>query len=243
MSFLYELARRRLVRNSPLDMTATNYKGAKYYSVPITLEMKRRIIVDMKTLYGRLTSHYKGTGVNVTSTTGQGYMVLGVMLHLVQDIQAHRAIVPWNMVFSSSDKTTEGYKSDVMGLLSSNSKISYTNIAGSGNNKGKPAMLGAAIKKYDGIPFIRLKDFLPSKVTVTCGSGSKTYENCEPAEAYEDNPYFFRKRYFSAVNFSKNYINDLINDKAADSTRDPYKYYVDPDVSIFQGTMSKLQTK
>ena len=243
LSFLYELARRRLVRNSPLDMTATNYKGAKYYSVPITLEMKRRIIVDMKTLYGRLTSHYKGTGVNVTSTTGQGYMVLGVMLHLVQDIQAHRAIVPWHMVFSSSDKTTEGYKSDVMGLLSSNSKISYTNIAGSGNNKGKPAMLGAAIKKYDGIPFIRLKDFLPSKVTVTCGSGSKTYENCEPAEAYEDNPYFFRKRYFSAVNFSKNYINDLINDKAADSTRDPYKYYVDPDVSIFQGTMSKLQTK
>ena len=131
-------------------MTATNYKGAKYYSVPITLEMKRRIIVDMKTLYGRLTSHYKGTGVNVTSTTGQGYMVLGVMLHLVQDIQAHRAIVPWNMVFSSSDKTTEGYKSDVMGLLSSNSKISYTNIAGSGNNKGKPAMLGAAIKNMMG---------------------------------------------------------------------------------------------
>ena len=104
-------------------------------------------------------------------------------------------------------------------------------------------MLGAAIKKYDGIPFIRLKDFLPSKVTVTCGSGSKTYENCEPAEAYEDNPYFFRKRYFSAVNFSKNYINDLLNAKAAESTRHPYKYYVDPDVSIFQGTMSKLQTK
>ena len=94
MSFLYELARRRLVRNSPLDMTATNYKGAKYYSVPITLEMKRRIIVDMKTLYGRLTSHYQGTGVNVTSTTVQGYMVQGIMVHLVEDIMAHRAIVP-----------------------------------------------------------------------------------------------------------------------------------------------------
>ena len=243
LSFLYELARRRLVRNSPLDMTATNYKGAKYYSVPIPLEMKRRIIVDMKTLYDRLKNHYGPKGIDVTSTTGQGYMVMGVMLHLVQDIQAHRAIVPWDMVFSSSDKTTEGYKNDVMGLLSSNSKISYTNIAGSGNNKGKPAMLGAAIKKYDGIPFIRLKDFLPVTVTVTCGAGSKTYENCEPAEAYEDNPYFFRKRYFSAVNFSKNYINDMMNDKEADSIRDPYKYYVDSDVSIFQGTMSKLQTK
>lgn len=243
LSFLYELARRRLVRNSPLDMTATNYKGAKYYSVPITLEMKRRIIVDMKTLYGRLTSHYKGTGVNVTSTTGQGYMVLGVMLHLVQDIQAHRAIVPWSMVFSSSDKTTEGYQNDVMGVLSSDSKISYANVAGSGNNKGKTAMLGAAIKKYGGIPFIRLKDFLPATVTVTCGVGSKTYKDCSPAVAYEDNPYFFRERYFSSVSFSKYYVNDMKNDTQADSVRDPYKYYVDVNVSIFQGTMSKLQTK
>ena len=33
------------------------------------------------------------------------------------------------------------------------------------------------------------------------------------------------------------------NDTQADSVRDPYKYYVDVNVSIFQGTMSKLQTK
>lgn len=236
LSFLYELARRRLALNSAFDMNVGNYKADTYHSIRIDKQTKRRIIADMGTLYQRMKENYKDSAADVTTTRGKGYMILGVFLHLVQDIQAHRAIVTRKMVFPTESYKI-GYDKDVMGISSEGSKINYENIVDRGDDKNinRAERLDTVLKKYNGIPFIRLKDFIVAHPIITVAS--KTYSKCSPAGAYEDNPYFFRRRYMSAVSIANDYVNQMIADKQDTSSRNQNEYIVACDVPIYQGAM------
>ena len=236
LSFLYELARRRLALNSAFDMNVGNYKADTYHSIRIDKQTERRIIADMGTLYQRMKENYKDSAANVTTTRGKGYMILGVFLHLVQDIQAHRAIVTRKMVFPTESYEV-GYDRDAMEENADQCKICYANILGRDKDEidiTRPQKLSTVIDKYNGIPFIRLKDFLIKNVIVYRYS---PYE-CSAAEGYEDNPYFFRRRYQSAVSISRYYIEDMANeDTKSDTIRDQNTYYASNMVPIYQNSM------
>ena len=61
---------------------------------------------------------------------------------------------------------------------------------------------------------------------------------CSAAEGYEDNPYFFRRRYQSAVSISRYYIEDMANeDTKSDTIRDQNTYYASNMVPIYQNSM------
>ena len=236
LSFLYELARRRLALNSAFDMNVGNYKADTYHSIRIDKQTKRRIIADMGTLYQRMKENYKDSAADVTTTRGMGYMILGAFLHLVQDIQAHRAIVTRKMVFPTESYEV-GYDRDAMEVNADQCKICYANILGRDKDEidmTRPQKLSTVIDKYNGIPFIRLKDFLIKNVIVYRYS---PYE-CSAAEGYEDNPYFFRRRYQSAVSISRYYIEDMANeDTKSDTIRDQNTYYASNMVPIYQNSM------
>lgn len=214
LNFLYELARRRLILGSNLELKATNYNGNSYYSVSIPLIMKRRIIVDLNVLYNDLSSHYINTGVNINKVTSKGYMVLGLMFHLVQDMQAHRAKITKDMLFTGSNADTY-YKYDQMGYSAAECRINGNNMLGSSAR----SILYNEIKSNGSIPIIRLKDFYSKKegfkfrITVN----GKEF-SCSPAQAYEDNPYFYRRRYDTAVQLSREYVDYMDNDKGNTST-------------------------
>lgn len=236
LSFLYELARRRLALNSAFDMNVGNYKADTYHSIRIDKQTERRIIADMGTLYQRMKENYKDSAADVTTTRGMGYMILGVFLHLVQDIQAHRAIVTRKMVFPTESYEV-GFDRDAMEVNADQCKICYANILGRDKDEidiTRPQKLSTVIDKYNGIPFIRLKDFLIKNVIVYRYS---PYE-CSAAEGYEDNPYFFRRRYQSAVSISRYYIEDMANeDTKSDTIRDQNTYYASNMVPIYQNSM------
>lgn len=214
--FLYELARRRLVLNSNLDMTATNYSGNSYYGVSIPLNMKRRIIVDMRALYNDLTAHYSGTGINMTEIKHRGYMVLGVFLHLVQDIQAHRAKCTMNMLYEKSDGTVYfGY--DVFGANVADCRINGDNIKGVKNGKYDDYWKMYEKVKAGKLPLIRLKNYLrEDNFTINCNGVNRT---TNAGGAYEDNPFFYSARYETSISFSRAYIDRILNDTGSQSSQ------------------------
>lgn len=236
LEFLYELARRRLILGSALDLVATNYSGNTYYSVPIPQIMKRRIIVDLNVLYNNLTYQYAGTSVNITKTTSKGYMVLGVFLHLVQDLQAHRAKVTAGMLYSKSDGT-EYYGYNTMVSSATDSRINAGYIDGmSVPNYDKYWALYNAIKSKGSIPMIRLKDFMKNTSSIPVSYGGKTYY-CTAAAAYEDNPYFYQKRFETALSFSRAYIDRMNGDTGSTSKEITY-YYADDAVPLYASVCS-----
>lgn len=230
LQFLYELARRRLVKGSSFDLTATNYTGNTYYSVPIPEKMKRRIIVDLNVLNDNLISQYSGSSVDFSTTTAKGYMILGVFLHLVQDLQAHRAVVKKNMLWSTSDGTTY-YPYDVFTNDLENSRINCNNIKGFPDDSSVYWDLYNDINDRGSIPMIKLKTYLKSTIAINCNGQQYS---CSGAAAYEDNPYFFRNRFVTASNFSVAYINRMLNDTENISTQINY-YYADNSVPLFNG--------
>lgn len=237
LEFLYELARRRLILGSALDLTATNYSGNTYYSVPITQIMKRRIIVDLNVLYNNLTNQYAGTSVNITKTTSKGYMVLGLFLHLVQDLQAHRAKVTAGMLYSKSDGT-EYYGYNTMVSSAADSKINGGDIDGiSASNFDKYWALYNAIKSKGSIPMIRLKDFMKNANRISVSYGGKTYYCTTAAAAYEDNPYFYQKRFETALSFSRAYI-DRMNGDTGNTSKEITYYYADDAVPLYESSCS-----
>lgn len=236
LNFLYELARRRLILGSNLELKATNYNGNSYYSVSIPLIMKRRIIVDLNVLYNDLSSHYNSTGVNINKVSSKGYMVLGLMFHLVQDMQAHRAKITKNMLFSGSSADTY-YQYDQMGYSAAECRINGKNMLGASAR----SILFNAIKTKGSIPVIRLKDVYSKKegfkfeITVN----GKAY-SCSPALAYEDNPYFYRRRYDTAVHLSKQYVEYMDSDKGNTSTLIGY-YLSFSDLPLYEDRCYKLK--
>ncbi len=239
LQFLYELARRRLILRSNLEMNAANYKGDTYYGVSIPLRTKKRIIEDLNVLYKDLEIYFKADSINMNTVMAKGFMILGVFLHLVQDIQAHRAVVNPNMVFRSS-QTPDYYSTDTMGETISDSRINGSNLL----NAATGSYLFRIFKEKGPMPIIRLKDFLKKdnenkirKCMVTVDG--KTYQ-CFASEAYEDNPYFYWRRYSTAQQFSVRYVNRMISDSGNTSTQ-LNNYFRSADVPIYEKKCTKFK--
>lgn len=207
--FLYELVRRSIVLNSPLSLDVNNYTGAGYYGFAISEKMKKRIIADLKKMHKDMDSK-EGIFVN-DDTLEQGYMVLGIFLHLIQDLQAHRARFYSYMVFSGS--SGEIYTEDTFVGSISGSRINGNNLAG----PNKIYALKIAFQNSNAIPMVNLKDYLKPKITISC-----TETACTSSQAYEDNPYFFSDRFSTAKSFSSRYMSEMNVDTGNQSTRTTY---------------------
>ena len=195
LKFLYELARRRLVLGSKLDLISSNYTADTYYGVTINLAMKRRIVDDLTVLNAQLVAE----GYDMTKVDHQGYMVLGVFFHLLEDIYAHRAKVTKDMVSSTSnanyikaaDFTSTTVRSNLLTLLSSTS-----------------------------IPMIRLKDYLKSDSSLSASYTNGTMTGLSAASAYEDNPFYYSSRYSAAYNATVSQLSKIMADTDSDDATD-----------------------
>lgn len=226
LRFLYELARRRLVLNSPLNLTATDYSGNSYYGAVLEQKMKRRIIVDMNVLYQNLEEQYENTQININTTYGKGYMVLGVFLHLVQDMEAHRAKVSKGMVFSGSSYNSY-YTADYFGASMGECRIKGNNILGNpetGNASYSHACMMLYVQLTNGaaMPVIRLKDYLKNNITIVYNN--KIFADQKASQAYEDNPHFASYRFSIAQLHSKSYINQMLADTGTTSSKLNYYF-------------------
>lgn len=226
LGFLYELARRRLVLNQDITFNVQGYTNNEYYGAKLDNRMIRRIIVDLRELYNNLVSYYSGTGVKINSVAGRGYMVLGVFLHLVQDMEAHRAIVSRGIIFSGSGVGSY-YTSDKSGGMMGECRINGNNIYGNPDS-GTGSYSYTCLTLYNQLlyatmPIIRLKDYLKGKneddkTRCTITYQGKTYR-CLGAQAYEDNPYFASYRFSFAQNYSQSYIDRMKSDTGATSDK------------------------
>ncbi len=241
LRFLYELARRRLMLNSPLTLKATDYSGNSYYGAVLEQKMKRRIIVDLNVLYQDLLTQYNNTQVNINTTYGKGYMILGVFFHLAQDMEAHRAKVTRGMVFSSSGSY---YTEDVFGASMAECRIKGNNIygnpaTGSGSYSHACMMLHAQLTNGTAMPIIRLKDYLKNKLTIT-------YHNktilCTDSQAYEDNPHFASYRFSMAQLHSKCYVDQMLADTGTTSNHLNH-YFTHSANPLYEATYGKVTLK
>ena len=212
LKFLYELARRRLVLGSNFDMNPSNYGDGAYYGISIDGPTKRRIIYDLvNDLYPAMCDHF-GTAV-MNSRTSKGWMIMGVCLHLTGDVFAHRASIRKSMVFwGNSDTAT--YTSMDLGTSMSNSHVLGVHIR---NSTGLYNKLNTGP-----IPAIRLKDYLFTGNTTIEIEG--TNFTATPAQAYEDNPYFFSYRYDATIEATESTLMDMWDDTGNNTT---YTFYYD----------------
>lgn len=236
LKYLYELSRRRLVLNSPLNLKATEYSYTNsYYGVTIDKKIKRRMIVDLSAVYDHLSVWFSNE-FSMDTTERKGYMVLGVFLHLVQDMQAHRAIVTKNMLYCNNDGTVfHGY--DTFTDSGTASTIDLSNIAGVKEGKGDWSyynLLFNKINENGGIPIIRLIDVYKSNFYI-----SLSKVPVSASQAYEDNPYFYRDRFTTAIIFSEAYITTMREDTG--STMGFKYYYADERVPLFVGKMNSFK--
>lgn len=200
LKFLYELARRRIVLGSQLDLDPSDYKSSSYYGAELDVATKRRIIKDLQ----EVVKKEKLDGHNMTNVKNQGYMVLGVYFHLLEDTYCHRA------------KFTSG----LVGTIHSD------HFTSNGKNE-----LIKKIASRNGIPMIRLKDYLKDSfpMSYTVKSETKTV-NASKAAAYEDNPFFYTTRYSAAYKATKDQLKNILNDKSSDSSKFVFNTY---GVSLF----------
>ena len=93
------------------------------------------------------------------------------------------------------------------------------------------------------MPIIRLKDFLKNdkkkNILCTVTVNGKAYK-CSASEAYEDNPYFYRRRYSTAQQFSVQYVNRMISDPGSTSTQ-LNTFFRSADVPIYEKKCSKFK--
>ena len=86
----------------------------------------------------------------------------------------------------------------------------------------------------NGIPFVRLKDYLNNSINISIssigysGSVGKTL-------AYEDNPYFYSERYSTGKWFSEAYIDRMKSDTGNITSYN--SYFAVESVPLFQGKM------
>lgn len=182
--FLYELARRRIMLKEDFSETVGNYNGNHYNNIAISQKMQRRIvqdIIEMESAKGKKTDKNDSSKIIAEwdmpsklekaedKTLGKGYMILGVFLHLIQDLQAHRAKFIRNMLFDthSGFYTEDSFVDNILG-----SRINHKNII---NDNLKQSLVNT-LNSIGWIPMIRLKDYLKDDISVTIKG--ITY-NCE----------------------------------------------------------------
>ena len=211
LPFLYELARRRIVRQESFDMNSANYSGNNYYGITIDNLTKRRIVNDlskmyheeMLTLYGESRMH---------TTESQGWMIAGVYLHLLGDIFAHRAKIIKSMAFSENSVNST-YDEMTMVPGASGSRIDEEHIPGS-----KRQALYDKLTATGGIPAIRLKDYLFGKDDEQSILYNGTYLSVSAAQAYEDNPFFYSHRYEASEDATEESLEDMWLDTGQTTT-------------------------
>lgn len=217
MYFVYELARRRLVLNSQFNLNSSSYNGNTYYGVSIPLKEKRLIIDDMAYLYNNLVNHY-GSQINMNRVEHRGYMLLGAFLHMTQDLYCHRANMELYNITTNPDGSI-GYGDDAFGETREESHICLYNMTG--DNFENYADIIKYIRRHGAIPIVRLKEKLNPSINITLNG--KTYYNLSPAQAYEDNPYFFSNRYDASYWASIWMMERLCTDTGNTSSK--YVYY------------------
>lgn len=226
--FLYELARRRIMLKEAFSETISDYYGDNYKGVAISQKMQRRIvkdIIDMKSAKGNkkdgngkiiaewdMPSKLANAG---NSTAGKGYMILGVFLHLVQDLQAHRARMVSSMIYSNGQYSKE----DTFVDSASESRINTSNIKNASTGSTLMGIL-TIIGGSTGLPMIRLKDYLKNNITIYVNN--QKYELEDNNQAYEDNPYFYAKRFSTAKSFSSSYMTSMLHDTGNRTNRTTY---------------------
>lgn len=226
--FLYELAGRRIMLKEAFSETISDYYGDNYKGVAISQKMQRRIvkdIIDMKSAKGNkkdgngkiiaewdMPSKLANAG---NSTAGKGYMILGVFLHLVQDLQAHRARMVSSMIYSNGQYSKE----DTFVDSASESRINTSNIKNASTGSTLMGIL-TIIGGSTGLPMIRLKDYLKNNITIYVNN--QKYELEDNNQAYEDNPYFYAKRFSTAKSFSSSYMTSMLHDTGNRTNRTTY---------------------
>lgn len=207
INFLYELARRRLVLGEQLSMDSSAYNNKdEYKGVYIPVAMKKKMVDDMFVMYNTLKSHY-GTLINMDLPYSRGYMVLGALMHMVEDFYCHRAKVTWDMISASADGSIGWY--DVFGTTCNDSHMYCGNF--SGNNWENYKRCLEYIQAYGGMPINRLKEKMNSPITIKCNNESYTLYS--PNQVYEDNPYFYSNRYAASLFVTKAVLQDMKDGK------------------------------
>lgn len=208
INFLYELSRRRLVLGQQLSMDSSAYNNKdEYKGVYIPVAMKKKMVDDMLSMYNSLRSQY-GSLINMDSPYSRGYMVLGVLMHALEDFYCHRAKVTWDMISASDDGSVGWY--DVFGATCNDSHINCNNF--SGNNWANYWKCIRYIKTYGGIPINNLKAKMNSVITINCNNRSYTFTNAANM-VYEDNPYFYSNRYAASLYVTKATLQDMKDGK------------------------------
>lgn len=77
------------------------------------------------------------------------------------------------------------------------------------------------IRRHGAIPIVRVKEKLNPSINIMLNG--KTYYNLSPAQAYEDNPYFFSNRYDASYWASIWMMERLCTDTGNTSSK--YVYY------------------
>ena len=202
--FLYELARRRLVLGSKLDLESSNYSQTKdnYYGTTIKVATKNRIIDNLKELNAKMIED----GYDMSKVDHQGYMVLGVYFHLLEDIYCHWAKFTSSMVSGiNANDINSSYASDPTPKTAFNATDLKTKVG-------------------SGIPMIRLKDYLKNDgLTFSYKIGSTTTKvtGLKANQAYEDNPFYYSERYARAFEATKAQLSYIMSD---DGDADDFKF-------------------
>ncbi len=213
VNFLYELARQRLVLEQWLAYNPNSYNNKdEYKGVFIPAEMKKKMISNMNDMDITLKTHYGNTNIDMNKTSSQGYMIMGVLLHLIGDFYCHRAKVTKEMLYASEDGRVCWY--DVFGETCENSHIWGGYFDGRDDNRGMNDYwrVFQYIAEYDGIPINRLKEKMHKTVTITIDG--KTYPPMSAAQAFEDNPYFYSNRYLASCYVVEAVLSDMMNKKS-----------------------------
>ena len=127
-------------------------------------------------------------------------MVLGMLLHMVEDMYCHKAKITYNMLCSSEDGTV-GQK-DAFGSTINDSSI------------------WCGIFEYDWSKYWECREIIirhngmPKSYNIICnGTSYEVLRN----QAYEDNPYFYSNRYKVSVYMTESVLRDMKN-AAANTT-------------------------
>lgn len=207
--------------------------------------MKRRIIVDMSALYEHQSIVY-GASIDMNTVRHKGYMVLGAFLHLIQDMQAHRAMVTQDMIYAKDDGT-QYYGYTMMVESKEESKICGGHIRGVGEQiYTKYWELYNKLKNEKSIPIVKLKNYLVRTnldgneekddgykkiAAINIEYMGKSYP-CSSSQAYEDNPLFYQDRYSTAYDFSCAYIDRMNNDRGYYTSE--HSYYGSSKVPLYE---------
>ena len=204
VNFMYELTRNSLILGNQFDFNINNYGNTnEYRGIAVHATMKKRIIYDLNIMYANLVDHY-GYTLNMGLASSRGYMVLGMLLHRVEDMYCHKAKITYNMLCSSEDGSIG--QSDVFGSTFNDSSI-WCGIFD--YDWSKYWECREIIIKHNGMPMNILKFRMQDKnYNIICNGNSYLVSR---NQAYEDNPYFYSNRYAVSVYMTESVLRDMKN--------------------------------